>query len=241
VAFNVAVDLLPHISTQQNIGHHTRHIQISSSKTGTGAINELEKKMQMIRRVFRTSSLFLGLLVIAISFGIATVFLDSDVATAIVTAGATIFVSVFSAIWARNAEKTQAIEQQIREKKTPIYEEVITIAFDILWSGKQDQQPESTKNSSQRSKKGSSNREENSDPVDRLQKLTPQLIVWGTDEVIASWVHFRKVSANVKKEGAMEVMDAFEKFMFAIRQDLGHKNDLLKERDLLRIFINDLD
>jgi hypothetical protein len=195
----------------------------------------------MIRRVFRTSSLFLGLLVIAISFGVATVFLDSDVATAIVTAGTTIFVSVFSAIWARNAEKTQAIEQQIREKKTPIYEEFIAIAFDILWAGKRDKQPDNTKIVQQRQRKGSSNREENSDPVDRLQKLTPQLIVWGTDEVIASWVRFRQVSANVKKEDPMEVMYAFEEFISAIRQDLGHKNDLLKKGDLLRIFINDLE
>ena len=197
--------------------------------------------MQMIRRVFRTSSLFLGLLVIAISFGVATVFLDSDVATAIVTAGATIFISVFSAIWARNAEKTQAIEQQIREKKTPIYEEFIAIAFDTLWAGKRDKQLDNTKIAQQRQRKGSSNREENSDPVDRLQKLTPQLIVWVTDEVIASWVRFRQVSANVKKEDPMEVMYAFEEFMSAIRQDLGHKNDLLKKGDLLRIFINDLD
>lgn len=197
--------------------------------------------MKIIRHIFRVSSLFLGLFVIAISFGVATVFLESDVATAIVTAGATIFVSVFSAIWARNAEKAQAIEQQIREKKTPIYEEFITIAFDVLWSSKNGQSEEKLNTPSQRNKRNQQNNPESTNAVDRLQKLTPQLIVWGTDEVIASWVKFRKISANPNKDQPLAVMFAFEDFMSAIRRDLGHKNEILKKGDLLKIFINDIE
>jgi len=39
----------------------------------------------------------------------------------------------------------------------------------------------------------------------------------------------------------MEIMLVFEAFMSAIRKDLGHKDDLLKKGDLLKIFINDID
>lgn len=166
--------------------------------------------------------------------------LENDIAVAIVTAGATVFVSVFSAVWARKSEKAQAIEQQIREKKTPVYEEFIGIAFDIIWAGR-NQANQEQNDPSQRKQRSESTKGKTPNPVERLQELTPDLIIWGTDEVIASWVEFRKVAANSNKDKPMEIMLVFEAFMNAIRKDLGHNDNLLKKGDLLKIFINDID
>ncbi len=196
--------------------------------------------MNRLRRVFRFSSLFFGLIAIAITFAIAVMILENDIAVAIVTAGATIFVSVFSAVWARNSEKAQAIEQQIREKKTPVYEKFIGIAFDIIWSSRNQANQEQNEPAQRRQQKDRT-KAEAPNPVERLQELTPDLIIWGTDEVIASWVEFRRAAANPNKDNPMEIMLVFEAFMGAIRKDLGHKDDELKKGDLLKIFINDID
>lgn len=196
--------------------------------------------MKIIRRVFRMSSLIIALFIIAITFGISVIFLDNDVAIAIVTASATVFVSVFSAIWARNTEKAQIIEQQIREKKTPVYEEFITIAFDFLWAGKTQKEQQETKSSTIKRYQKENPIQETA-PLERLRKLTPHLIVWGTDDVIASWVKFREVTINPDKDNNFNVLFVFEDFMSEIRKDLGHKNETLKKGDLLKIFINDVD
>lgn len=196
--------------------------------------------MYRLRQIIRLSSLITGLIAIIATFAIAMIVLENDIAVAIVTAGATVFVSVFSAVWARKSEKAQAIEQQIREKKTPVYEKFIGIAFDIIWAGR-NQTNQEQNDPSQRKQQGESTKGKTPNPVERLQELTPDLIIWGTDEVIASWVEFRKVAANPNKYKPMEIMLVFEAFMSAIRKDLGHSDNLLKKGDLLKIFINDID
>lgn len=92
--------------------------------------------MQVALKLFRSSSLVLSIIAIVVTLIIGINVFESDIAIAIITASTTIFVAVFSAIWARNIEKTQAIEQQIREKKIPIYEDFLTVAFSIIFSQK---------------------------------------------------------------------------------------------------------
>ncbi|MBL8153814.1 MAG: hypothetical protein JNM70_06485 [Anaerolineae bacterium] len=196
--------------------------------------------MQIVRRFLRFSSLLLGLIFILVTFAVAVIILNNDVAVAIITAGATVFVSVFSALWARSSERTQSLEQQIREKKTPIYEGFIEVAFDIIWSARNSQNQNEPDSSRRRQDRNDPNRGKTSTPVERLQQLTPHLVIWGTDEVISSWVNFRMVSVE-KHDKPLEVMLAFESFMSEIRRDLGHKGDILKRGDLLKIFVNDVD
>lgn len=120
--------------------------------------------MDTIKKIFRPIILAVGLIIIAISFGIAVVFLENDIATAIVTAGTTIFVSVFAAIWARDVEKSKMIEQQLREKKIPIYEEFIRIAFEVMFKAKKQNIQVNTKGQNQNSKV-------NEQAADKLQNL----------------------------------------------------------------------
>jgi hypothetical protein len=208
----------------------------------TTALQRWKVMTQRFRKWFRTSMFFAGIVIIAVTFGIAIVVLDNDIAVAILTAGSAIFVSVFSAIWSRNIERTEQIEQQIRDKKTPIYEGFIEVAFELLYSSKTNSNDLNKISHPNKSGPGQSR---NLDPIEKLRGLTPKLIIWGTNEVIESWNEFRSVSANQNtdqstSDRAHEVLYAFEQFMIEIRRDLGHKDTRIKKGDLLRTFINDI-
>jgi hypothetical protein len=74
--------------------------------------------------------------------------------------------------------------------------------------------------------------------VEKMIKFNQKAIIWGSDEVIASFSAFRQSSF----EGAdpLAVAIAVERMLFAIRRDLGHKNKSLKPGSILGTFINDL-
>jgi hypothetical protein len=68
------------------------------------------------------------------------------------------------------------------------------------------------------------------------------VIIWGSDDVLRAWLNVR--GANFDRESGadpMAGMRLLEEFIFAVRKDLGLERKNLKEGDLLRLFINDLD
>ncbi len=198
-------------------------------------MNELsDLTTRRIRKWGIGAILIIGLIIIGVAFGISTLVLDSDIAVAIITAGATVFVSVSSAILAQVSEKEKIIEQQIREKKTPVYEKIIETLFSIIFSVR-IQQNQTIKNNPKTPQ---------IDFVARLDELTPHLTIWSTDDVLRSWIKFREVfteaGKNPDKYNPQIIMFSLEEFLYAIRKDLGHKNFNLAKGDLLSIFINDI-
>lgn len=61
----------------------------------------------------------------------------------------------------------------------------------------------------------------------------------GGDDVIATWVKFRKYVLN--EDFKYQGLFLIENVLFAIRSDVGHSNKGLKKGDLLTLFINDID
>jgi hypothetical protein len=68
-------------------------------------------------------------------------------------------------------------------------------------------------------------------------------MVWGSDEVLAGWVKWRRLLINeaAVKENPIRSMLLYEELIFAIRRDLGHKNKSLVTGDILALFVNDID
>ena len=64
------------------------------------------------------------------------------------------------------------------------------------------------------------------------------MIIWGSDEVIKAYFQFRTIVLNASDLSAVAL--AVESVLFAIRRDLGHKNQGLTSGMLLGTFINDL-
>ncbi len=173
--------------------------------------------------------LFLGLLIVlagAIVWGFWTTItsLDSGVAAAVIAASATILVSVFSLIWSRRKEQQLAREEAHREHKRAVYEEF----FDFWFTMFAPDAPEKTETEIQQF----------------AASWTPKLLLWGSGEMLAAYGKFRATAllenADAKQQGLV-MMAALEDLIFAIRKDLGHSNNGLKQADVLRLFINDID
>ncbi len=72
--------------------------------------------------------------------------------------------------------------------------------------------------------------------------FTEKLIIWGDSAVIKAWEEFRIHSWKDNDQAtALEGFVKFERFIKALRKDLGNDNKNLKDGDLLRLFINDFD
>ncbi|MBC7782752.1 MAG: hypothetical protein H7144_02850 [Burkholderiales bacterium] len=149
--------------------------------------------------------------------------MKSDIAMAIIAAGATVLVSILSILLGKVYEARERIQNQHREKKVPVYEELIQFISRVL-SGE---------------KIGTAPTQEEIIKFGFNQKM----MVWGADEVLLAWVKWlRAISdAEVLKADPLKGLFLYEELILAIRRDLGHKNKSLKRGDVLRLFVNDID
>jgi len=77
--------------------------------------------------------------------------------------------------------------------------------------------------------------------TDFFKKLTPKLITYGSTGVIKEWGGFRRHIPGLAAGNPLLMMLAFEKVLKAMRKDLGHSTFLLQDKDLSRLFVNDID
>ncbi len=66
-----------------------------------------------------------------------------------------------------------------------------------------------------------------------------ELVLWGSAKAIRLWNEWRLASVNGKPSGE-DLLFAMEKVLIQLRIDMGQKKGL-KEGDILRMFINDID
>ncbi len=75
--------------------------------------------------------------------------------------------------------------------------------------------------------------------VDFSSKFTQKLILWGSDNVLKEYSTLLKEFQSSNNKPA-HLMLVFEKLLYAIRSDVGHGNKGLGQRDLLTLFIKDI-
>jgi hypothetical protein len=145
--------------------------------------------------------------------------IEGDLGKTLVTTSATILLAVLSLVGGKLWEQRLKIRDDIRSRKIPVYEKQIATFFSAIMSekikGKKISDRELAK---------------------AFTEFSEKLIVWGSSEVIQVWVKFR----TTKFEGA-EGLKTMEDLFLAIRKDLGNDNANLKNHELLRLFVNDLD
>lgn len=150
--------------------------------------------------------------------------LQKDVAAGIVAAFAAIIISLVSLILSKYYERKAEIRKEHRDKKVPIYEEFIHFWFKILFAQKAGEAPPNEQ-----------------DIIKFLNDFTQKLMIWGSDSVVKAFSIFREKLINIDpKNPPTEGMILFEKMLYEIRKDLGHKNKNLKQGDILALFINDI-
>lgn len=152
--------------------------------------------------------------------------LQKEVAAALVAASATILVSVFSVTGAKYYERKRSIEQDLRQRKIPIYEDFIKFLFRLIGAEKIGDKPMTEK-----------------EMQEFFIEFTQKLMIWGSDEVVIQWSKYRRASIKNFENGQADFNNMFEleNLLLAIRKDTGHKNKNLNKGDLLGLFINDIE
>ena len=148
--------------------------------------------------------------------------MQSNVAIAVVAASGTIFVSVISLAMSKHFEGKAAVRQELRAKKVPIYESIISTMFKIQLAEKVGEEPPTEK-----------------ELIRFFATVTEQLVVWGSDEVVREFRAFRMAFGD--GGNPTEGLFQYEKFLNAIRKDLGHNNQGFKRGTLLGLWVNDID
>src|SRR2546421_429502 len=162
-----------------------------------------------------------------IYFVVAKVFrsltnIKSDIAVAIVAASATITVSIVSLVISKVMETRSAVIQELRAKKIPIYEELISTLFKYQFAEKLGEE-----------------RMGETELIKFFANLTEKLTIWGSDGIIRAFSDFRLASSIIAKPE--DILFIYENLLLEIRKDLGHKNRNLKRGMVLSLFINDID
>lgn len=146
--------------------------------------------------------------------------LNSDIAVAIIAAAGAVFVSVLSVVATKIYESKQLVTVENRENKIPIYDSLILFMQRALANETAGRKP----------------------TQDEIVKFVieeqPKLMIWGSDEVLKSWIEWRRQASNPST--ATESLFIYEGLILAIRKDLGHKNKNLKRGDVLSLFVNDI-
>lgn len=149
---------------------------------------------------------------------------QSDVSVAIIAAAASIVVSSLSLIGSKYLEQRQAITQELRAKKVPVYEKVIFSYFRIMLASKLGEQKLSEQ-----------------ETVKLSAEITQDLVIWGANNVVTAYAKFRDTSLETKNTAnPLDQLYTFEDILLEIRKDLGHSNTNIKRGTLLSLFINDL-
>lgn len=152
--------------------------------------------------------------------------LEKEVAASIIAAVSTVLISVLSVILSKNYERRREIRKEQREKKIPVYEELIGFLLKLLLAEKAGKKPPTEK-----------------EMAKFFMDFTERLIVWGADDVLKSFQVFREdlvISADMPETDHKQTMINLENLMLKVREDLGHKNSNLEKGDVLSLFINDI-
>jgi hypothetical protein len=172
--------------------------------------------------------IFLSSLFIYLLYYVYNVFwgLPKEILAPIIAAFAAIFVTIISFFMTKYWERRKIIEQEQLRQKLQLYEQFIGFWVRDLITGKLQESGIMQEKSKQ-----------------FFIDFIPKLILWGSDKFIKDYYDFLKnFSSGLVQDPDIifQKMLIYEKLLYSIRKDLGYKNQGLKEKDLLSLFITDI-
>lgn len=150
--------------------------------------------------------------------------LQPELAAGIASAGASIIAAAIVVVAGKLLEQRREIATSQRQKKVEIYDDFVNTWLERTLLAE------------------NLGRERMSDQ--ELQEFfvnfTQEALLWSSGDVVRKWGRYRTQSLPASTDGISSMFE-FEKVLAAIRKDVGLANKRLKQGDLLRLFINDVD
>ncbi len=148
---------------------------------------------------------------------------ESSVAAAFIAAAIAVVGSVISLAVGKAYETRAAIRNELRQKKTPVYEDIVhTLLYDVMFAKMLGREPPSQPQL-----------------MEFFARITEKLTIWGSDDVLHVYGEFKANAATVNDPKQSIFM--FEDLLLAIRKDLGHRNKGVGRKAILRLFVTDID
>ena len=136
--------------------------------------------------VFLVAASIVGIDVIAIIYFIPSEKLTPSIIS-IMTASATVLTSVFSIVLSKHIDLKMQVAKDLRNKKTPVYEELLRFVFDV--------DPERTETDTLLSERTKLFEKE----LDKFAKeFSPKFIAWSSDDVLLAFCEYREVIDNIQ-------------------------------------------
>ncbi len=186
----------------------------------------------------RTLMLGIGLILIGVIIAISFVIflwrimtrIDPSVAAAIITASGTVLVATVTVVAGRIFERKKMIAAEQRAKWAVLYEEFIRGWLQMMGldqpSATRQLPPEST-------------------IIKFFADFSAKAIPWASPEVIRQWSRWKSIGLQLSEKSiptqSTNLIFETEKLILAMRKDLGHKDGILDDHQILRMFITDLD
>jgi hypothetical protein len=148
--------------------------------------------------------------------------INGDLGKTLITAAVTTLIAVLTLVLGKVWDTKIKIAHDIREKKIPVYEDVLSLFFEVIMSDKTGR-PKPTE----------------AEMSVRFTDFTRRLTTWGSSDVIRSWIAFRGHAWSSSEP--MAGFERMEAVLMAIRKDVGNDVAGLKKHELMKLFINDLD
>lgn len=148
--------------------------------------------------------------------------LQSAVAGSIVAATIAAITAFLVNVYVKHRESKERIVQDLRSKKTAVYEELIDLIFSVIMAEKLGKEALTQE-----------------ELVAKFAKLTPKVVIWASEDVVTAWAAMRN-EAQKQHDSPFDQFGPWNDFLRALRRDLGHSDRKLEQWALLRLFVNDL-
>ena len=166
--------------------------------------------------------------------------LEKEVTVAIIAAAVTLISSVLVVSITHYSTKTKEVAEAHRLKKTEVYGEFSDLVFSIFRlikiPSREDLTPEER---TQLELEARANLEE------RYSSFSKKLLLWGSPEVIDSWLEYLERSRSVDVSSETAQAESIRNLLYmddvfrAMRDDLELSNRGLEEGDLVKAFLQD--
>ncbi len=147
--------------------------------------------------------------------------LDAAIVVAMITGGISIITVVGGSIVNNRLTYKQKHNESLRLHREEPYEQLIAIFYKVLTSSKLGEDYDQN------------------EVLKDMTQFNQALTLWGSSKAIRLWDEWRLMSVD-KKPNARDLLLSMERVLIQLRRDMGQKRGL-KEGDLLKLFINDVD